>query len=103
MAKPGLNGAAYRKLRQYMKDHWPWVCHRCREPISREITAQNPRARMAWSADHFPIPRSQGGPTTLANLKPAHNKCNSDAGLRLPREPSTPEPVANPSSQDWGI
>lgn len=96
MAKPGLNGWAYRKLRTYMKTHYPWVCHRCKEPISKEITARNPRDNMAWSADHWPVPRSHGGATELGNLQPAHIKCNSDAGNQI-------KDTANPTSRDWGI
>lgn len=94
MAKPGLNGGAYRRLRQYMKAHLPWICHRCLQGISREITAQNPRHRMAWSADHHPIPRSRGGPTALWNMKPAHVGCNSDAGNQI---------KAEQTSRDWGV
>jgi 5-methylcytosine-specific restriction endonuclease McrA len=96
MAKPGLNGWAYRKLRAYMKEHYPWICHRCTQPISREITATNPRHPMAWSADHWPVPRSHGGPTELANLQPAHITCNSEAGNQIKDD-------ANPTSQDWGV
>lgn len=101
MAKPGLNGHAYRKSREYMKAHLPWICHRCTEEISREITASNPRHRLAWSADHHPIPRAEGGPSELWNLKPAHNGCNSDAGNA--QKARAQEIVANPTSQDWGV
>ncbi len=101
MAKPGLQGHAYRKLRTYMKEHFPWICHRCDKPISREITALNPRHRGAWSADHHPIPRSQGGPSELWNMKPAHNGCNSDAGNELKAQAMAES--ANPTSQDWGV
>lgn len=94
MAKPGLNGHAYRKLRVWMKANLPWICHRCTEPISRELTARNPRHRGAWSADHHPIPRSLGGLSVLANMKPAHNGCNSDAGNALKTEVH---------SRDWGV
>jgi hypothetical protein len=97
MAKPGLNGSVYRDLRLYMKIHFPWICHRCGEAISRAITAANPRHRRAWSADHSPIPRAMGGPTALVNLKPAHNECNSNAGNEQKRKD------INPQSRDWGI
>ena len=81
--------------------NYPWICHRCTRPISREITAQNPRHREAWSADHHPVPRSQGGPSELWNLKPAHNGCNSDAGNELKAQAMAE--AANPTSQDWGV
>ena len=96
MAKQGLNGWAYRKLRKYMKDNLPWICHRCEGEISKELTAKDPRHRLAWSADHWPVPRSHGGRTVLSNMKPAHLGCNSDAGNRLYDD-------ANPTSRDWGI
>jgi len=101
MAKQGLNGAEYRKLRQWMKDNLPWICHRCTQPISREETARDYRSPLAWSADHHPTPRAEGGPTTLANMKPAHNRCNSDAGNAYKAQMM--EQQANPRSRDWGI
>ncbi len=101
MAKPGLNGYAYRKLREYMKEHFPWICHRCKKPISREVTAENPRHRLAWSADHWPIPRAEGGLTELRNMQPAHNGCNSEAGNV--QKAKAMAQSANPTSQDWGI
>jgi 5-methylcytosine-specific restriction endonuclease McrA len=55
---------------------------------------QNPRHRLAWTADHHPIPRSRGGPTVLWNMKPAHGGCNSDAGNQI---------KAEQTSRDWGI
>jgi len=97
----GLRGHAYREIRVWMKANLPWQCHRCGLPISREITARNPRHRMAWSADHYPIPRSAGGQSTKDNLMPAHNGCNSDAGNALKAERI--EEVANPRSRVWGI
>lgn len=96
MAKPGLGGSGYRRLRDYMKEHLPWICHRCNKEISREITARNPRHRNAWSADHWPIPRSHGGRSVLENMQPAHNGCNSLAGNVL-------KGSKNPSSRDWKV
>lgn len=99
MAKPGLNGRTYRELRVWMKANLPWVCHRCGGAISREITAARPRSRGAWSADHHPISRAEGGPTTLANMKPAHRGCNSDAGNTY--KAGVMARQANPTSREW--
>jgi hypothetical protein len=98
MAKPGLNGHAYRQLRTMMKISMPWICIRCEQPISREITARNPRHPKAWSADHWPIPRDEGGPTVITNMKPAHYGCNSDAGNAQKRAKQQDR-----TSMDWGI
>lgn len=53
----------------------------------------------ANSADHV-IPRAQGGPTTLANLKPIHHgrcpTCNKDCNRTKNDKPPT-----NPSSRGW--
>jgi 5-methylcytosine-specific restriction endonuclease McrA len=84
-----------------MKANLPWICHRCGLAISREITARNPRHKMAWSADHHPVPRSEGGQSVKENMKPAHNLCNSDAGNAL--KAAQIEAAANPRSRVWGI
>lgn len=44
------------------------VCHLCGRPG-------------ATTADHL-IPRSQGGPDSLDNLRPAHHSCNSARGAQ---------------------
>lgn len=101
MGNEGINGGEYRKIREWMKSNLPWVCHRCAEEISRAITIKNPRHPMAWSADHYPIPRAKGGLTILENLKPAHLRCNGLAGQQ--QRVGQEEAVANPRSRDWGI
>jgi 5-methylcytosine-specific restriction endonuclease McrA len=58
------------------------VCHLC----GRDITAGQ-----AWDVDHL-VPRSMGGTDALANLRPAHARCNRSRGAKPPpaRAPSWP-------------
>ena len=44
----------------------------------------------ADSADHWPIPRSRGGPDTLDNLRAACLPCNVSRGVVLAREATGP-------------
>ena len=37
----------------------------------------------ATTADHYPVPRSEGGPDTLDNLVPACLPCNVSRGVKL--------------------
>lgn len=52
-----------------------WICHRCGQPIDRELPWRHPLAAVA---DHYPISRGIGGPPIMANLKIAHALCNGD-------------------------
>lgn len=63
---PGWNGDYSRRWVAATLHRWGTVCHLCRQDG-------------ATTADHV-IPRSKGGPDTLANLRPAHGPCNYARG-----------------------
>lgn len=66
------SGRHAQRMRALVLSEWGDICHLCGRPG-------------ADSADHL-IPRSKGGPDTLANLRPAHMACNSRRGNRpVPR------------------
>lgn len=48
--------------------------------------------RPATSADHYPIPRSEGGPDTLDNLVSACLPCNVSRGVQLYQDRTSPPP-----------
>lgn len=73
--RPGWGGRRAARLRAATLDAYGTVCHICGRPG-------------ADSADHL-IPRSQGGPDTLANLRPAHRSCNSRRGAGVLAEQVT--------------
>ena len=72
------------------------ACCRCRRPI---LPGQ------AWHADHWPIPREQGG----TQVSPAPARCNTSAGgkrgaeLTNQRRQPVPVPVSGPAERDRGI
>lgn len=59
--------------------HNCWLCH---QPIDLDLPRHHPRA---LSVDHV-LPRSRGGTDDLANLRPAHRRCNLQRGAKLPSE-----------------
>lgn len=61
-------GRRAQRLRRLTLDTYGDVCHLCGR-------------RGADSADHL-VPRVQGGPDTIENLRPAHRRCNSRRGDR---------------------
>ena len=73
-------------------------CCRCRRPI---LPGQ------AWHADHWPIPREQGG----TQVAPAHARCNTSAGGERGaqvtnsrrRAGQQPPAMSGPSERDRGI
>ena len=67
-----LSGRQRKRLTQVIYDRDAGICHLCRLPVRREDA----------SVDHV-IPLSKGGPSTMANLKLAHRRCNSAKGNRV--------------------
>lgn len=63
---------AARLTRLMLATYGP-VCHLCGEPID---LARRWPDRDSATADHL-VPRSRGGSDDLANLRPAHLRCNS--------------------------
>lgn len=53
------------------------ICHLCLEPIDLELSRKigSPGWKRSLQVDHV-IPISKGGPDTLANVRPAHARCN---------------------------
>ena len=56
---------------------WGYNCHICNDPIDFKAPRQcgEPGWELGLHLDHV-IPIAKGGPDTLANVKPAHAKCN---------------------------
>ena len=81
-----------------MSGSWAWP------PGWRKIRAEvfRVKGRQCWhcgrpaaTVDHYPIPAALGGPSTLANLVPSCQPCNSSRGAafgnrRRPRRPLSP-------------
>jgi 5-methylcytosine-specific restriction endonuclease McrA len=65
----------YRANRQALLDRCSesTLCALCRRPLGAD--------RTKWTADHI-VPRSVREDHTLANLQPAHSRCNSSRGAR---------------------
>ena len=66
---------ASKQLRKKVGDRDGWICHRCRLPIDSALEQSHPLSPVA---DHYPIPRNDGGPAILANLRIAHALCNGN-------------------------
>jgi 5-methylcytosine-specific restriction endonuclease McrA len=72
------------KQRQDIVSRYGNLCHIC---LANGITDQRAVIDLTipwphedcFTRDHM-IPRSQGGPDTLENLRPAHHRCNRDRG-----------------------
>lgn len=88
----GRGGRPWRRIVAQAKREMPKVCHLCREPIDMALPRTHP---MSWTLDHV-VPLSLGGnPESLANLRPAHRRCNSRKGA------STRPPDPPTTSQAW--
>lgn len=59
------------------------VCWLCGHPIDLALPATDP---WSFTADHV-APRSAGGAASLANVRPAHRRCNSRRGDRADWRP----------------
>jgi hypothetical protein len=70
-----------KQRRNQLGERDGWTCHRCLLPIDPGLAWPHPLSPVA---DHYPIPRGDGGPAILANLKIAHALCNGNtASSRL--------------------
>lgn len=82
-AKPrkDLVSSSWAALKTQAKDTYPWVCHRCKGVIPRDVHHNH---RDAWTLDHL-APASVAGTTipTLDQVRPAHRRCNSSHGASL--------------------
>lgn len=67
MSKHTSTGAAWQAVRKACLDRDGWVCTWCSKPLVGDDA----------TADHYPVPVSQGGPDELWNLVASCRKCNS--------------------------
>lgn len=74
--RPSRNARPRVRLQAGQRDGW--VCHRCELPVDPTVTPA-PNHPLAAVADHYPIPRDEGGPPILANVKIAHSLCNGSS------------------------
>ncbi len=75
------SGQRIQRLRDMVITEYGTTCWLCHKPIDLALAYPHP-GRI--SVDHV-IPRSQGGTDSLANLRPAHLRCNEQRGARPPR------------------
>lgn len=73
-----INGFEYYNTQDVL-DMWGFDCHICKGPIDFRAPRQcgQPGWELGLHLDHV-IPLAKGGPDTVANVKPAHAKCNTD-------------------------
>jgi 5-methylcytosine-specific restriction endonuclease McrA len=79
----GRSGRPWRRINA----HWRALrqpCWICGHSIDYELPARHP---LSFSVDHV-IPRSHGGPPTIANTRPAHYSCNAARGNRTDYAPA---------------
>lgn len=102
MAKPGVNGRPYQRLRDHISQR-DKECGVCGDPIPQAARYPDP---LSFSLDHI-TPRSLGGdPLDPANARGAHLICNSRRGnghstrrgRRRQRRRTAGEPIR---SRDW--
>nr|DAW83784.1 MAG TPA: HNH nuclease [Caudoviricetes sp.] len=72
MASYGWGGRQVANLRNQVISTYGTTCHICGRPIDLSISRTEPGG---YTLDHV-IPKSLGGQHTLANLRPAHRRCN---------------------------
>jgi 5-methylcytosine-specific restriction endonuclease McrA len=77
----GGNPKKIRKQVAFMRRRDGDGCHLCGLPIDFGITDINDP--MHCSRDHV-VPRALGGDVTVANMRLAHRKCNTEKGQELP-------------------
>ena len=70
LARKGGSPVAHVVGRAQVIDRWGDECWLCRQSLGQH-----------WTLDHV-VARSNGGPHTLANLRPAHRSCNAIKGAR---------------------
>jgi len=57
------------------EDHG-WLCHLCKQPIDPKLRTPHPSAA---TLDHV-VPLARGGRDWIANIRPAHLRCNRRKG-----------------------
>jgi hypothetical protein len=62
-------GTVHRRLRLIVLERDRYICRHCGAP--------------ATTADHHPIAKADGGPTTVDNLVAACTRCNSSGGAAI--------------------
>lgn len=88
---PALSSWRSRRLLELVVERDGRVCGRCSRPIPPGLPGTHP---LGLTLGHV-VPRSLGGPDTLANTRPEHRGCNLAAGNR----PSSPIALlASPSA-----
>ncbi|MDF2709303.1 MAG: hypothetical protein K0R62_4955 [Nonomuraea muscovyensis] len=91
MAGNPRNGRPYRRLCAWLRSQ-RLPCWLCGHEIGYQLDARHP---LSFTLDHE-IPLSRGGDLLdRTNARPAHRRCNSSKGNRLP----SPHPVR--SSRTW--
>lgn len=80
---PWTDGATNTRLAALVVEAYGWTCWLCGEPINPALPRTH---RRGLSLDHV-VPRSKGGPDSVANLRPAHLGCNCRRGNRRPSRP----------------
>lgn len=81
-------GSKVARLRVAVVRRWGWVCWLsgpgyCQDP--RIEPGLPPRHPLSLSLDHV-LPASRGGSDDLANLRPAHLRCNQRRSAKLASE-----------------
>lgn len=79
MSKASSRGPLWEALRKRVLERDGWVCTWCGKGLAGSDA----------TADHFPVPKSQGGPDEEWNLRASCRRCN---GIRQDR------PIVRP---DW--
>lgn len=77
---PWIDGATNTKLAALVVEAYGPACWLCRDPIDLALPRRHP---FGLSLDHV-TPRSKGGDNSVANLRPAHLRCNLQRGPRRP-------------------
>lgn len=75
----GRDSRAWKALRDRLKGELPPVCYLCGEDIDLRLSGRHP---MGWTLDHVvPLVSGVFNPHDVANLRPAHMRCNSAKGV----------------------
>ncbi len=77
-----LTGVAVEGRWRRLCERDDWICWRCHGRIDQSLTCPNPEA---GTGDHV-IPVALGGTDSDDNLKAAHLRCNSAAGMSVRRQ-----------------
>jgi 5-methylcytosine-specific restriction endonuclease McrA len=86
----GRSGRPWSRVKKYFKAT-NRVCWICGHWIPVDLPRNHP---LEYTVDHV-VPRSKGGPPTIANGRPAHRRCNSRRGVG-----DNPTPPV-PTSRAW--